>query len=245
LEEAKRINVVIDKFFAAMPEVAAQANDDAERLAELDAELADQRESERKFNEEIRYSAEIGTIFKKRVDVDARKLTYDGVTVALPDAQGIRWGATRHSVNGIPTGTDYIVSVRDSQRSLSIQFRNGTIFENLVSRLWRTAGVIILLEFANKLSSGQTLTVGSARVTDASISFSYNKGWGRTELVELDWSDCRVWTADGHFCIGHRDNKKMQVSLSYRDVENVHVLEHMVRGAFNKGSGILSDFLAS
>ena len=245
LDEAKKINVVIDKFFAAIPELAAQADEDAERLAELDAELTEQRETERRFNEEIRYSAEIGTIFRKRIDVDASRLTYDGVSVELGDARTIRWGATRKSVNGIPTGTDYIVSVRDSQRSVVIEFGNGVIFENLVPRLWRTAGVVILLNFVSRLTEGQSVSVGSARVTDASVAFSYNKGWGRREDVELAWSDCRVWSENGEFYIANSENRKMQVSLSYRDVENVHVLEHLVRGAFKNGSSNLSDCLAA
>ena len=245
LEEAKTINGIIDKFFAAIPELAAQANEDAERLAELDAELAEKAQAERKFNEEIRYSAEIGTIFRKRVDMDATKLTFDGVTVQLGNAQAVRWGATRKSVNGIPTGTDYIVSVRDAEHSLVIQFGNGAIFENLVPRLWRTAGVAVLLTFLSRLMEGHSLNVGAARVTDSSIAFTYNKGWGRREDVELSWSDCQVWSENGNFSIAHRENKKMQVSLSYRDVENVHVLEHMVRGTFKNGSGVLSECLRS
>jgi hypothetical protein len=243
LEEAKRINFIIDKFFAAIPELAAQANEDAERLSELDAELAEKVEAERVFNEEIRYSAEIGTIFRKRIDIDAATLVFDGVSVQLGNAQGIRWGATRKSVNGIPTGTDYIVSVRDLEHSIVIQFGNGAIFENLVPRLWRTAGVTLLLSFLGRLMEGESIKVGAATVTDATVAFSYNKGWGRREEAELNWSDCQVWSENGSFYIAHRDNKKMQVSLPYRDVENVHVLEHMIRGTFKNGSGVLSDCL--
>jgi hypothetical protein len=243
LEEAKRINGIIDKFFAAIPELAAQANEDAERLAELDVELAEKTESERRFNDEIRYSAEIGTIFRKRVDMDATSLKFDGQSVQLGNAQAIRWGATRKSVNGIPTGTDYVVSVRDNEQSIVISFGNGAIFENLVPRLWRTAGVAVLLSFLSRLVEGQSLTVGAARVTDGSIAFSYNKGWGRKEDAELNWFDCQVWSENGEFCISHRENKKMRVSLSYRDVENVHVLEHMIRATFTNGSGLLSDCL--
>jgi hypothetical protein len=243
LEEAKRINFIIDKLFAAIPELAAQANEDAERLSELDAELAEKVEAERVFNEEIRYSAEIGTIFRKRIDIDAATLVFDGVSVQLGNAQGIRWGATRKSVNGIPTGTDYIVSVRDLEHSIVIQFGNGAIFENLVPRLWRTAGVTLLLSFLGRLMEGESIKVGAATVTDGTVAFSYNKGWGRREEAELNWSDCQVWSENGSFYIAHRDNKKMQVSLPYRDVENVHVLEHMIRGTFKNGSGVLSDCL--
>ncbi len=53
-----------------------------------------------------------------------------------------------------------------------------------------------------------------------------------------------MWSADGSFYIGSKDDKKTYVGLSYIHSANTHVLEQAIRMAFKKpGMRRLSDVM--
>ena len=55
------------------------------------------------------------------------------------------------------------------------------------------------------------------------------------EDVTLSWDQVQIWETPGCFVIGSKTDRKIASSLSYLDVDNVHVLENMIR-AFSKNS---------
>lgn len=43
-----------------------------------------------------------------------------------------------------------------------------------------------------------------------------------------------MWSANGSFCIGATDDKKVNVGISYIHGANTHILEQAIRMAFKK-----------
>jgi hypothetical protein len=66
---------------------------------------------------------------------------------------------------------------------------------------------------------------------------------GSDERVRCGWHQVQVWSADGSFVIGAKDDKKTYAALSCIHVPNVHILEHLIRLGFKKGINKLSDSL--
>lgn len=54
-----------------------------------------------------------------------------------------------------------------------------------------------------------------------------------------------MWSADGSFYIGVKDDRKTYAALSYQEANNAHVLEAVIRAAFKKGADRLSNILNS
>lgn len=149
----------------------------------------------------------------------------------------------RRSVNGIPTGTDYLIAWGDGIRSVIVEFRNTEIFEAFTSRLWTALGEQRLTGIIDVLRSGRTIRFGTAVIGDESVVIKRKKLFGE-EDAEFPWSDVTVSTADGAFVISGPAGSKALSALSYRDVDNVHFLEVVIRKAFSDGHVKLSDTFA-
>ena len=52
-----------------------------------------------------------------------------------------------------------------------------------------------------------------------------------------------MWSANGSFVIGKRDDKKTYGSAAYISDWNTHIFEHVVSGGFKKGVRKLSDYI--
>ena len=66
---------------------------------------------------------------------------------------------------------------------------------------------------------------------------------GSAESVLCGWDEIHVWSANGSFVIGSKNDKKTYASLPYLRVENVHILEQVIRVGFKRGVSRLSDLL--
>jgi hypothetical protein len=112
-----------------------------------------------------------------------------------------------------------------------------------VEKLWRAVGIRLLGEFFEALKAGKEIVVGDAAVKDPGVTVTRHKFFSK-ERVWLGWDQTHVWTADGSFVIGAKDDKKVYSQLSYIQTPNVHILEQGIRMAFKKaGLRVLSDLL--
>jgi hypothetical protein len=90
-----------------------------------------------------------------------------------------------------------------------------------------------------ELKSGEELLFGGATVRDDGIMLLRHK-FLSTEPVRCHWHQSQIWSADGTFYIGAKNDKKVYVGLSYIQEANVHILEQAIRMAFKKGVPRLS-----
>ena len=91
-----------------------------------------------------------------------------------------------------------------------------------------------MTDMLNSLKAGQELRVGDAAIRDDSIVLVKHKFLGSNELVRVPWSQTHIWSADGSFYIGAKDDKKTYAGMSYINTANAHVVEQIIRVAFKK-----------
>ncbi|WP_257555415.1 hypothetical protein [Sphingobium sp. CFD-2] len=233
LEHSRRVLLLVASNFQAIPRVADKLAEDA---AALD-DIADQRQLR---EDEIAYAADIGTFNKSRLSVDTSGLSWKGEHYPLHSVAFARWGAISRSVNGIPTGTDYLIAWGDGRRTATVEFRNGKIFEAFTNRLWKAIGEHRLTAIIDTLRSGRTIRFGTAVIGNDTVVLKRKKMFGE-EDAEFSWSEVSVVTRDGSFVINGPSGSKASSALSYRDVNNVHFLEVIVRKAFSAGRVRLSE----
>lgn len=226
-DEALRITMIVATHFAALPRLMSKIAEDREALTRF-AREAEEHEAE------LSYAAEIGTFRKTRLAISTNMLEWKGQQYAVADIRSARWGGIRKSVNGVPTGTDYLISWSDGSRTATIDFRNGTIYEAFVERLWRVLAKPMLTAMVEGLRSGREYQFGAARIRDDGVTLPCTKMFGE-KRTEFDWSEITIRNVDGAFVLEGPAKSKASVSLSFREVPNVHFLEAVVRAAFSKG----------
>jgi hypothetical protein len=230
--------------FSILPEFSDRVTDDEEFFKKAREEQVKTDEQKKEFEKEITYSAEVGLLFKEPLKISPSGVQWKHNTFQLDSIDRIRWGATRHSVNGVPTGTTYEIYIGTNTHSgTTINLRNGEIFSDFVDKLWRAVGIRLFVEHLHRFKEGEKIPFGEAIIEDDAVVLQRHKFLYSKEPVRLTWHQTQIWTADGSFVIGGKDDKKVYVALPYLKVANVAVLEHIIRAFFKTGQKRLSSLL--
>ena len=192
---------------------------------------------------EITYEADVGVMFKGKLRISPDGVQWKGSKIPLEEIKRVRWGGTRHSVNGIPTGTTYNIFVGGERGGTTIELRKQQIYSEFVDRLWKTAGVRLLTEMLEGLRAGKRYRFGTAIVTDYGVELERRKLFSANERVPCKWTDLVIGNGAGTFYIAKKDEKKVAVELPYQEIDNVHILESAMRVFWKSVSPRLSDLL--
>ena len=195
------------------------------------------------WNREITYEADVGLMLKNKLRISPDGVQWKGSKISLEEIKRLRWGGTRHSVNGIPTGTTYIIFVGGERGSTTIELRNQRIYSEFVERLWKTAGVRLLTEMLKGLRAGKRYRFGTAIFTDYGVVLERRKFFSANEAVPCKWTDVVIGNNAGTFYIAKKDEKKVAVEFPYQEMDNVHILESAMRVFLKSSSSRLSDLL--
>ena len=243
LTQSKRITSLLQELFSELPELAERVEQDADTLEDI---FHNRKQAESRRNEwarEITYRAEVGLIFKDTLSISPDGVAWNDQRYPLDAITRVRWGGVRHSVNGIPTGTTYTLAFGDDRSEAVVELKREEVYTNFVDKLWRAVCVRLLTELLEALKSGEEISFGEAAVRDDGLTLTRHKFMG-SEHVRLTWYQVHIWSADGAFYIGAKDDKKTYAGLSYIHIPNAHVLEQAIRMAFKKpGMRGLSDLL--
>lgn len=242
LHQAHRMTELLREIFAELPDVAERLEEDAEVIAGLRKQAADREKQDAEWARSITFRAEVGVMFKDELAISPDGIRWKGVRHPLESITRVRWGGISRSVNGIPTGTDYTIAFGDNRSEQVVSIRKEATYGGFVDALWRGVCVRIMLDMVKALAEGKTFSFGDIVVEDGAVTLTKHKFLGN-ERVRLSWGDVQVWSANGSFVIGHKDDKKVYGSASYIDSANIHILEHVIRGGFKKGVRNLSDYL--
>jgi hypothetical protein len=157
------------------------------------------------------------------------------------------WGTPKAQLlQCVPTGTTYTIAFGDQRSEAVVQLRREDVYSAFIERLAQTVGLRLLIELLGSLKAGKEIWYGQALIRDDGVTLPRQKFWGAAERVPCDWYHTRIWSADGSFCIGKKDDNKVYTGLSYLELPNVHILEMIIRAAFKKpGVRVLSDLLES
>ncbi|TFI47083.1 hypothetical protein E4O93_14610 [Diaphorobacter sp. DS2] len=244
LTQSQRLTGLLQELFAEVPDVFERVEQDADALADIFHERKQAVARRDEWAREITYRAEIGVMFKDTLSISPDGISWKGQSFPLDSITRVRWGGVRHSVNGVPTGTTYTIAFGDRRSEAVVELKKEDIYSTFIDKLWRAVCVRLLGDMLEALKTGRDLHFGDALLHDDGITLVKRKFLGTNEKVRCSWEQVQVWSADGSFCIGAKDDKKTNAGISYIHVANTHILEQAIRMAFKKpGLRRLSDLL--
>lgn len=247
LELCQQLTNMLQDVFAEVVEIAELTANDADTLDDLAEQRAQwiegAQERAEEWRKEITYEAEVGAVFKDTLRISPDGIEWKGRRWPLDSVTRVRWGATKHSVNGIPTGTFYNIVFGNDSTKETINLRRKTTFDNFVERLWKAVGTRILTDYLAGLQAGKKYRFGSTVVSDTGMELQRTGFFSGGERVFCGWGELQIWNGPGLFCIGRKGDKKLTVGLSYQDEDNIHILEAAIRMSFKQGGNRLSTIL--
>jgi len=242
-----RLTNMLQEVFAEVGEVVEQTEADADALQDIIKQrehyIQEAKEREAHWKREITYEAEMGTIFKNKLYISPEGIQWKGRRWKLESITRTRWGGTRHYVNGIPTGTTYKIAFGNDEDLCSIELKQQAIFDNFIERLWKAVGVRLLTEYLEGLRDGKIYQFGSMSIQDRGVTLVRRRLFAGNESIFCRWNELQIWNASGAFCIGRKDDKKLAESLPYQEMDNVHVLEAMIRTFWQRATDRISSLL--
>jgi hypothetical protein len=243
LEQAQRVTNLLQEVFSELPEVADRLEEDAKAIHNIFEEREQSKRQTEQWAKEITYETRIGLVFKDTLRISPNGIEWKGVRCSLDSITGVGWGATRNSVNGIPTGTDYFISFCDSRNVTRIQTNREQVFSGFTDKLWKAAGVRLLTEMLEGLRAGKQYQFGNAILDDLGMELTKRHTFRANEKVRANWSQLHIWNADGSFYVGVKDDKEAYLALLYQAANNAHVLEAAIRMKFKNDGDRLSSIL--
>jgi hypothetical protein len=197
---------------------------------------------------EVAYSARIG-LMQTEISIDARHIKWGDAQYDVGEISGLRWGGTRHSVNGIPTGTTYAIAFMADprvaeRRIVNIETRSEDVYAAVNDRLWRLCGIPIVVAMLQRLGNGAVERIGEIEFGDNNVTLNKQAFFGKAERRSIPWRDARIWSADGYFYVGSQKEKGFSARASYRDHWNTVVLSNLLHIAFKRGIVQLSKTLS-
>jgi hypothetical protein len=244
LTQSQRLTGLLRELFAEVPEVSERVEQDADALADIFHQRKQSVARRDEWVREITYRAEIGVMFKDNLSISPDGISWKGQSFPLDSITRVRWGGVRHSVNGVPTGTTFTIAFGDGRSEAVVELKKADVYSKFIDKLWRAVCVRLLGEMLEALKAGRVLSFGDALLHDDGITLVKRSFLGANEKFRCSWGEVQIWSADGSFCIGAKDNKKANAAVSYIHVSNTHILEQAIRMAFKKpGLRRLSDLL--
>ena len=234
LAQSKRLTGLIQELFSEVPEISDRVEEDADVLADIIQQRRQAAARQGEWEREITYRAEIGVMFKDTLSVSPQGVSWKGQNFPLDSITRVRWGGVSHSVNGIPTGTTYTIAFGNQSSEAVVELKKQNIYNMFIDKLWRAVCVRLLTEMLEALKEGRDLHFGDALLHDTGITLVKRKFLGSNEKVRCSWDQVHVWSANGLFCIGAKDDKKVNAGISYVHGANTHILEQAIRMGFKK-----------
>lgn len=234
LDEAQRMTTLLRELFAKVGDVSEKLEQDAAALRDLRKKAADSVKEKAAWRASVTYKADVGLLLKDELSISPEAISWKNRSYSLESITRVRWGATRRSVNGIPTGTDYSIAFGNGKNDESVSLRREETYSKFTESLWRAVCVRLLLDTVKALKAGASLQFGSISVSDDTALLQRHKIFG-TEAVRLNWSEVHIWTSNGRLFLGATKDKKTYSSASYMNDWNTHILDHLVRGSFKHG----------
>lgn len=247
LDFSQQLTNMLQEVFAEVGEVAERTAEDADALDEIAKQrvrlIKDAKNRAEEWRREITYEADVGTIFKDKLRISPEGIEWKGRRWDLDSITRVRWGGTRNSFNGIPTGTTYSIIFGNSSNYASIELKKEAIYSNFIDRLWRAVGVRLLTEYLEGLRDGKKYYFGSAVMSDHGMELERKKLFGSNERVFCRWGELVIWNGAGIFCIGKKEDKKLAAAFSYQEEDNIHILEAAIRMFWKRGGDRVSCLL--
>lgn len=237
---AEHLTQSLHATFSNLSLVADTVTQDLETLASLREEKTKRARERGEWERSIRYEGSYGWPFADKVQVSAEGLRHGRSHIRLEDVNRVRWGATRHSVNGIPTGTSYTIAVSSRTDVIRIECRSEDVFNGVVNSLHKSVLWRLIVELGGRLRDGQQERFGSLTVQDGGVFLSKSRFFKAAEVKYFPWSSILIGSANGAFSMSAAADRAFTGTSSYIADDNTHVLEALVRLLWKNGGDALS-----
>jgi hypothetical protein len=247
LQISRRLTNLIQEVFAEVDKVVEQTGEDAaalDKIAEQRTEfLSNVKARVEQWRQEITYEAELGLVFKDKLKISPDGVEWKGRRIPLESISRLRWGGTKHYVNGVPSGTSYSIFVGTDRDGASIELKKEKIYGDFIERLWKAVGSRLLTQMLEGLKEGQRYRFGNALIDDYGVELERHHTFRSNEKVRCRWADLVIGNANGGFFIAKKDERQVSVQLAYQQEDNVHLLEAAMRVFWKQTSDRMSDLL--
>lgn len=243
--QARLIACLMGEVFEKLPQVFEKINEDLKAIDDILSEKEKAKKEAEEWKKEISLDIEIGRIFKNRLIITPERISYSGFSIPLEEITDVRWGILVYYTNGIKTGTAYEIWIESSDSRIHIECSQRFEFDQasrqryelILEKLWKAVCVRLLDETLRKLSQGEKLTYGEITVDKNGILLKKKKYlWSETYYAK--WEDLTISNGPGVFVITATKERKAQANLSYRETNNVHILEAVMRYLWKDGNYI-------
>jgi hypothetical protein len=211
INQSRKLTKLLGEVFSELPEFAERVEQDASTLSDIHAEQtrAEERSKAREaeWSRSITFSADVGVVFKDTLSISSNGIKWKGQRYPLESITAVRWGAVSHSVNGIPTGTNYEIAFATRSGTTLISLRKSSTYSGFIEALWRAVCVRLMIEMSEALEAGKFLSFGDMTVEDRYVTLVKHKFLGSNQKVRLYWSDVHIWSANGELVIGSKADK--------------------------------------
>ena len=187
-----------------------------ERAAAKARNERESKEAEEKWAREIAFSADIGLVAKDRLALSARGLDWKGQHLALEEISRLRWGGTRHSINGIPAGTTYVVVAGGSRTSIRVDMRRESVYMEFMDKLWKAVVPRLIVEMLKDLRGGRKVRFADAVVDDHGVELPRSRFLRSDERKHFRWRELEIGNGSGTFFIRSSLDHGFMVDLSYQ-----------------------------
>ncbi|WP_296702469.1 hypothetical protein [Thiocapsa sp. UBA6158] len=247
LDIARRLTGLLQDVFAEVDEVLEQLTKDAvvlDRIAEERTTLLHQNKArDARWRREITYEAESGGLFKHKIKISPDGVEWKSQRMPLEQISRVRWVGTRHSVNGVSTGSTYVIVVGSTTGEIRVELKEGRIYSEFVERLWKAVGSRLLMEMLEGFKHGEKYRFATASFDDFGVELKRPHLFSENVKVRCRWSEVVIGGANGGFYVAKKDEKKVSAHFSYQDDDNAHVLEAVLRTVLKRGVSSASDLL--
>lgn len=240
VELTKKLNNELKNVFAEDYEIKEKIEKDLYDIDEIleDRQLA--KENNNKFAEEITYQVEIGVVFRDKFYINPEIIEWKHRVLKISDVKKLKWGAVSNN-----SGTEYRISFSSNNKEEKIITRRKSIFSNIIDRLWKTAGLNILFQYLSILESGENIVIGGVVISDHGLILEKYSLLSNNKKEFVTWDNVELYSINGNLYISKIGDGKMNCVLSYLDIDNVHILESMIRILFKTSCSRLSDAIVS
>jgi hypothetical protein len=239
IDTASTITAALSDVFAEVIDVREALAGDVNALEDLRAAAGEHAAEEARNT----YSARVG-LGQTILSIDPREVAWGSQRFRIDEVDRVWWGSTRHSVNGIPTGTTHVIGFGAGGRQCDVSTRSTEVFEAFTSRLWRLCGVSIAVQMIERAGKGETQRVGGIAFTNDKVVLRKSRLLGAAEHLSVRWADVHVGSANGEFCVQAKADPKFRATASYQSDANTHVLANMITSGLQRGKVRLTDILS-
>jgi hypothetical protein len=170
-----------------------------------------------------------------RITRDA--ITYKGTRIPAEEVDRCRWGVYKHYINGVRVQRAYTIWLTGPGGAVTIEcarpFHSDAQIEKryqaVIEKVWQVVGARLWRAHLKALASGGQIAYGPVVVDRAGITLPCHRFLRRSLPAVFPWEQVVSERRNGLLRVAARSDGSAWAELSYRDVDNVHVLDALIQ----------------